>query len=131
MYCNNCGAENAQNAKFCRQCGATLTQPVQVNPTGFPDLVNYKANYYINSFINQGGNLNITPTQIIFRPHAFNFGSMKPKVFEIKDIVGYKKGALTYLTISFANGKIEKFNVWKKDEIIRQLEMRKEALLKK
>jgi uncharacterized membrane protein YdbT with pleckstrin-like domain len=27
MYCDKCGAENSESAKFCRKCGATITLP--------------------------------------------------------------------------------------------------------
>ena len=29
MYCSNCGAKLADNAKFCTECGAKIDAPVQ------------------------------------------------------------------------------------------------------
>jgi hypothetical protein len=30
MYCPNCGQQNADDSKFCQNCGASLTEPVEV-----------------------------------------------------------------------------------------------------
>ncbi len=94
----------------------------------FPEFIEHKANF--NTGWNSiGGKLIITPTQLIFRAHAFNFGDKSDRIFEIKDIVGYKKGFLTFLYISFRDGNTIKLTVWGKDELIRQLEERRQALV--
>lgn len=33
LICNNCGAENLDNVKFCKQCGSKLSTPEQVAST--------------------------------------------------------------------------------------------------
>ena len=122
MICPNCNTENQCNAKFCRSCGKELIP-------AFPEFIEHKANF--NTGINSiGGKIIITPTQLIFRAHSFNIGNLEDRIFEIKDIIGYKKGFLSFLTISFSDGKNIKLTVWGKDEIINQLENRRRALNK-
>ena len=119
--CHFCGAEINDGDAFCQSCG-------QVLRPSFPDLIEHKANF--NSGLNSiGGKIIITPTQLIFRAHAINFGNLNDRIYEIKDITGYKKGVLTFLYISFSNGKDIKLTVWNKDEIINQLEERRRALI--
>lgn len=131
MICQNCNTENPDNANFCRNCGMSLAsvnmasqRPAQPS---FPAFIEHKANFNVgmNSI---GGKIVITPTQLIFRAHAFNFGDLSDRVFEIKDIIGYKKGFLSFLYISFRNGPDIKLTVWGKDEIINQLEARRRVL---
>ncbi len=120
MKCSKCNTENLGGAKYCRSCGQKLI------PT-FPEFIEHKANF--NTGINSiGGKIIITPTQLVFRAHSFNFGNLEDRVFEIKDIVGYKKGFFSFLYISFSNGKTIKLTVYGKDEIIRQLEERRQYL---
>jgi len=69
--------------------------------TPFPEFIEYKANYN-NGLLSMGGKISITP-QLIFRPHPFNIGNLKERVFEIKDIIGYKKGFLTFLMVKKLN----------------------------
>ena len=143
MICPNCNTENQSTARFCYACGKAL---VSVSPTpaastqstspssssssfspSFPEFIEHKANF--NTGLNSiGGKIIITPTQLIFRAHSFNLGNLNDRIFEIKNIIGYKKGFLTFLTISFADGTNIKLTVWGKDEIIRQLEERRRAL---
>ena len=131
MICPNCNTENLEHAKFCHNCGTPLssirTGSARPAQSSFPDFIEYKANF--NDGMNSiGGKIIITPTQLIFRAHSFNFGDLSERVFEIKDIIGYKKGFLTFLYISFRNGPDIKLTVWGKDEIINQLEARRKAL---
>lgn len=141
MICPNCNTENPDQANFCRNCGTALSsvrpastrqeqttsESVRPSRSAFPDFIEHKANFNVgmNSI---GGKIIITPTQLIFRAHSFNFGDLSDRVFEIKDIVGYKKGFLTFLYISFCNRPDIKLTVWGKDEIINQLEARRRAL---
>ena len=119
--CPHCGASMNEGDVFCQSCG-------QVLRPSFPDFIEYKANF--NSGLNSiGGKIIITPTQLIFRAHAINLGNLNDRIFEIKDITGYKKGTLTFLYISFLNGKDIKLTVWNKDEIIDQLEERRRTLI--
>ena len=121
MKCSKCYTNNQEGAKFCRSCGHELMQL-------FPDFIEHKANF--NTGINSiGGKIIITPSQLIFRAHSFNFGNLEDRIFEIKDIIGYKKGFLSFLTISFSDGKNIKLTVWGKDEIINQLENRRRTLI--
>ena len=95
----------------------------------FQDL-SFQANYYFGSFMSgaQGGNLHIYDEVAVFRPHKINLGDKDDKVIPIRDINGYKKGILTWLTIFLNNGTNVKLAVWKKDEIIQALEARRYAI---
>lgn len=101
--------------------------PKQVVSSNFPDAIEFKANF--NEGLNSiGGKIVITPTQLIFKAHAFNFGDLTDRVFEISQISGYEKGILSFMYISFLNGSRIKLTVWSKSEIIEQLEARRIAI---
>lgn len=75
-----------------------------------------------------GGKIIITPEHLIFHPHAFNFDNGGgDRYFPISEIVGYKKGFLTHLTVYWPNGYSETFVVWKKGKVISELEKRRIA----
>lgn len=96
-------------------------------PVSWPEL-KYKANYYVGDGNYQGGNLRITSDRVYFKPHSINFGSLKERYIEIEKIIGYKKGALSYMSI-FTEGNQEiKLAVWKKDEIISEIEKRRASI---
>ena len=102
---------------------------IQITANKFPDKLEYKANF--NEGINSiGGKIIITPTQLIFHPHSMNFGDLSDRVFEICQISGYEKGILSFMYISFLDGSRIKLTVWKKSEIIAQLEARRTSLIK-
>lgn len=55
----------------------------------FPAEITYVANF--NEGINFiGGKIVITPELLIFRSHSINFGELSDRIFNIKDIVGYR-----------------------------------------
>ena len=92
----------------------------------------FRANYYYGSFMSgaQGGNLHIYEETVVFKPNELNFLDKDSKVIQIRDICGYKKGIMTWLTIYLNNGTEIKLAVWKKDEIIQTLEARRYAIYK-
>jgi hypothetical protein len=93
----------------------------------FPPAIEFKAN--LNEGINSiGGTLVITPETLIFKAHSINFGNLSDRVFPIKDIVGFKKGLLTFLYINFANGQRIKLTLWNKQKVIDEIEARKKYL---
>ncbi len=95
----------------------------------FPERIEFMANF--NEGLNSiGGKIIITPTQLIFHPHSVNFGDLRDRVFEICQISGYEKGVLSFMYISFLDGSRIKLTVWKKSEIIAQLEARRTSLIK-
>lgn len=97
--------------------------------TNFPERIEFMANF--NEGLNSiGGKIIITPTQLIFHPHSVNFGDLSDRVFEICQISGYEKGILSFMYISFLDGSRIKLTVWKKSEIIAQLEARRTSLIK-
>ena len=99
------------------------SQQVQSGPT-----IEFKANF--NEGPNSiGGKIIITDTQLIFRAHSLNFGDLRDRVFEIRDIVSYKKGILTFMYISFSDGKTIKLSVWHKRRVINELESRRKSLI--
>lgn len=88
----------------------------------------FKANF--NEGLNSiGGKIIITATQLIFKAHSINFGDLSDRVFEIRNIVGYKKGFLSFMYISFVDGNIIKLTVWDKKRIIDELEARRQYLI--
>lgn len=94
----------------------------------FPPERIFPANF--NEGLNSiGGKIIITPEQLIFRANSLNLGNRSDRVFDIKDIVGFRKGILTFLYVSFNDGTIIKLSVWKKKEIIQELEARKNQLV--
>ena len=102
---------------------------VKLPQCNFPERIEFMANF--NEGLNSiGGKIIITPTQLIFHPHCVNFGDLNDCVFEICQISGYEKGILSFMYISFLDGSRIKLTVWKKSEIIAQLEARRTSLIK-
>lgn len=98
-------------------------QPIQQWPT-----LKFMANFF-EGFYAISGKIIITATQLIFKAYFYNLGDRRDRVFEICDIVGYKKGILTQLYISFADGNTIKLAVWSKQRIINELEARRQYLI--
>lgn len=76
-----------------------------------------------------GGVLHITPSQIRFYPHDLNIGNVTNRAWEIRNVAGFKKGMLTFLYINFNDGSRIKLTVWKKNDIIREIEARRQSLV--
>ena len=72
----------------------------------------------------------IQDEKFIFRPHSINFGDQSDKEFAIRDIRGYKKGILTRFTVFMNDNQEINLIVWKKDEIIKELEERRAAIFR-
>ena len=85
----------------------------------FP-ILTYPANFRESLFNAQGGELIINDTTILFRPHSINFGELSEKYVYIADIGGYSKGTKDGFEIPLV--------VWKKDEIIKEIETRRRFL---
>lgn len=113
------------------QAISTSSWETNVSPQNsivFPDQIEFKANF--NEGLNSiGGKLYITPTQLIFHPHSVNFGDLSDRVFNICDIIGYEKGILSFMYISFKNGLRIKLTVWSKQKIINELEARRSQII--
>lgn len=92
-----------------------------------PVVIEYLANFNVG-LVSIGGKIIITKDQLIFKAHSLNVGDLSDRIFNIKDISGYKKGLFTFLYISFVDGSEIKLSVWKKQEVINELEARKAAL---
>ncbi len=90
----------------------------------FPADLEYQANFN-EGLLSIGGKIIITPEQLIFKAHSINIGDLSDRIFNIKDIIGYRKGLLTFMFIRFSDGREIKLTVWKKQEIIDELEKRK------
>lgn len=100
--------------------------------TGQFQELTFRANYYYGSFMSgaQGGNLHIYDEKAVFKPNELNILDKDSKVIQFRDICGYKKGIMTWLTIYLNNGTEIKLAVWKKDEIIQALEARRYTIYK-
>lgn len=90
--------------------------------------ISFKANY-MDGIIANGGDIFISDEEITFKAHALNFDTSS-HTMPIKDIIGYKKKLLTFMTIFFANGRKWDLAVWKKDQIIAELESRRRNYFK-
>ena len=119
---------SALKNRLMNQAPNIQLQQAPIMPTAqFPSSIEYKANF--NEGLNSiGGKIIITPTQLIFHPHSINFGNLQDRVYEIAQILGYEKGILMFMHISFVNGERIKLTVWNKTEIIEQLEARRKNL---
>ncbi len=93
----------------------------------FPAEITFAANF--NETSNSlGGKLIITPQLLVFRPHSLNIGDLSDRIFDIRNITGYKKGFMTFLFIYFNNGQTISLSVWKKQQIIDELEIRRQSM---
>lgn len=102
----------------------------QLNLTSqFPLQIKFKANLKTSLFNSQGGHLYITPQQLIFKPHRFNFGSTKQRVYNILDIKECVKGEWTYLYIYFNDGAEIRLAVYEKDCIMTEIDARRRILI--
>ena len=81
----------------------------------------------VSVFNDQGGMLWITKDEVVFKPHKLNFGNLGKKYIRIQDVSGYSKGFLTNFSIWTKDGSEMGLVVWKKDEIIREVEKRRHA----
>ncbi len=105
--------------------------PNSTNEPSLPTLrkiepeLQYQANHQVSALNSQGGHLWITQDEVVFKPHSLNFGPMGKRYIRIQDVIGYKKGALTHMSIFTKSGYEMDVVVWKKDEIINEIEKRR------
>lgn len=123
VKCDYCDSLNVIETKRDEQQQGTVHYTRELKE---PEL-KFKANMDAGGGNYQGGHLWITDQEIYFQPHKFNIGDLSKRYVKIQDIIGYDKGALTYLTIKTRKGNIE-LAVWKKDEIINAIEQKKRKL---
>lgn len=139
--CPNCGAQLTVDAKtnalICQYCSSIIAVSIKSKAEQIdeqeqdvtlkiirPEL-KYMANYYIDTYNAQGGHLWITKDEVVFKPHRFNFGDLGKRYIRIQNIAGYTKGFFTDFSIWTRNGDEMPLVVWKKNEIIRELEKRR------
>lgn len=139
--CPNCGAPIELDAeaqafvcKYCSSIIAVVSENSNSTETSQPSSpilrkvepeLRYQANHQVSAMNAQGGHLWITKEEVVFKPHSLNFGPMGKRYIRIQDIVGYKKGALTHMSIFTKSGYEMDIVVWKKDEIINEIEKRR------
>lgn len=140
--CPHCGApltaeENAEGivCQYCKSIIAISRAP-KIEDTGQgvqfllrtvqPELT-YQASFHESSINTQGGHLWITKDEVVFKPHAFNMGNLAKKYIRIQDVAGYSKGFLTAFSIWTKDGSEMSLVVWKKAEIIEEIEKRRRA----
>lgn len=138
--CPNCGApvdyDQESQAFICKYCSSVIAvipknvDNLEVGKAELPVLrvvepeLTYKANHQIGSN-SQGGHLWITNDEVVFKPHSLNFGPLGKRYIRIQDVIGYKKGFLTQMSIFTKSGYEMELVVWKKDEIINEIEARR------
>lgn len=139
--CPNCGApveiDNDSQAFVCKYCSsvvATVSSDSTHTDSDEPTLpilrkiepeLKYRANHQVSASNNQGGHIWITKDEVVFKPHGLNFGPMGKRYIRIQDVIGYEKGPLTYMSIFTKSGYEMVIVVWKKDEIINEIEKRR------
>ena len=139
--CPTCGApiEIDQDAQafICKYCSSVVAviprtpSQIEESKTELPILrkvepeLKYQANHQISASNAQGGHLWITKDEVVFKPHALNVGPLGKRYIRIQDVVGYKKGGLTHMSIFTKSGYKMNLVVWKKDEIINEIEKRR------
>lgn len=139
--CPNCGApiEIDQNAQafICKYCSSIVAvvsrepNQIEAEKTNMPILrkiepeLRYQANHQVSASNAQGGHIWITKDEVVFKPHVFNWGPLDKRYIRIQDVVGYKKGAFTHMSIFTKSGYEMDIVVWKKDEIINEIEKRR------
>ncbi len=104
-----------------------LGQGIQFHLRKVEPELKYMANFKESAVNAQGGMLWITKDEVVFKPHMFNFGNLGKKYIRIQDVAGYSKGFLTSFSIWTKDGSEMGLVVWKKDEIIREVEKRRHA----
>jgi len=142
--CPHCGApltsEIVSGGLLCQYCKSVIAIEIEV-PTPAestftenrihlrevkPELT-FQANFKESKLNAQGGHLWITKDEVVFKPHAFNFGNLGKKYIRIADVAGYKKGFLTNFSIFTKDGYEMKLVVYSKDTIINAIEQRRRA----
>ncbi|WP_301221048.1 hypothetical protein [Bacteroides caecimuris] len=139
--CPNCGApvelDTEAQAFVCKYCSSIIavvsrsSTSTETSQPSSPILrkvepeLKYQANHQVSALNAQGGHLWITKDEVVFKPHSLNFGPMGKRYIRIQDVVGYKKEALTHMSIFTKNGYEMDIVVWKKDEIINEIEKRR------
>lgn len=128
--CPNCGApielDTEAQAFVCKYCSSIIavvsesSNSTEKSQQSSPILrkvepeLKYQANHQISALNSQGGHLWITKEEVVFKPHSLNVGPMGKRYIRIQDIVGYKKGALTHMSIFTKSGYEMDIVVWKK-----------------
>lgn len=142
LECPNCGAplleiDPTTEAFVCKFCSSIIAVDMRKpNQTETVDMelpslrkvepeLRYQANLNVSATNTQGGHLWITKDEVIFKPHSLNFGPLGKSYIRIQDVVGYKKGFLTNLSIFTKGGYEMSLVVWKKGEIIDEIETRR------
>lgn len=141
INCPNCGApielDTESQTFVCKHCSSIIkvvsknSNSTKISQPTSPILqkvepeLRYKANHQVSALNAQGGDLWITKEEVVFKPHSLNVGPMNKRYIRIQDIVGYKKGALTHMSIFTKSGYEMDIVVWKKDEIINEIEKRR------
>lgn len=140
--CPNCGANVELNddiaAFVCPYCKSIVAYtPRAMAGDNTPQLrkvepeVEFAANQVLDNGNTQGGHLWITEHEVVFKPHRLNFGPLGKRYIKIEDVIGYTKGMLTYMSIFTKDGFEMVLAVWSKDEIINEIEKRRDAYYKK
>jgi len=85
MYCDKCGAENSESAKFCRKCGETISLPT-------PSFVEHEANGEIETRV---AARSVEPLSVSTETEERQIFSITPTLLFVK--VGYVIAAVVAL----------------------------------
>lgn len=141
--CPNCGGsfelDTECEAFICQYCNSIIayTPRAIAEKEDIPELrqvepeLEFPANHVLGRGNTQGGHLWITEHEVVFKPHRFNLGPLGKRYIKIEDVVGYSKGILTFMSIFTKDGYEMELAVWDKDEIINEIEKRRDKYYKK
>jgi hypothetical protein len=123
MYCQQCGAENPEDAKFCRKCGCQIaTAQVEKQKTATVEVAikDGSANHY-KGLEAVGGKLYLTNQRLKFKSHKLNIQVHEMEI-PLNQIVSIEKAsgflAFKQINVHVKDSTVEKFVVNNREEWI-------------
>ena len=123
MYCNKCGAENPEDAIFCRKCGHQIAfvQVQKQNITTVEVAIKEGAANHYKGFEAVGGKLYLTNQKLKFKSHKLNIQVHEMEI-PLHQIVSIQKAsgflAFKQINVYVKDGTVEKFVVNNREEWI-------------
>jgi hypothetical protein len=128
-FCIECGKKLGENDLFCTSCGTKVCEVKEASPNDTAEnIVFKKAANLFRGKEGVGGQLTITNSRLIFKPHSFNFQTQEEEIF-IKDIRSIEKSKnLGFISngmlVTLKNGNVHRFVVWGPTEIVEYINSR-------
>jgi DNA-directed RNA polymerase subunit RPC12/RpoP len=109
---------------------ATGRQAIEARTELIVPIVEKACSYWVNPFMNHGGKLSLTSSDVIFVPHRFNFVRRYRLITPIADIRRvWKSGIVSRnMNIETRDGRVSKYLMWWRDEFMDPLQRCMESL---